>query len=260
MKPFNVRKLNLARFFRKSFTLVELLVVITIICLLAALLLPSLKNMRESGRRLRCMSNLRQCGLALRLYATEDSAQRLPNATWGQSGFIRSGRPQIVTQYGLNHKIVSCPSAANWATNYSYWCPVPKGFDTASNGQVYYGAAMHYFYVGGNGGWPCQGMQGGWAYGWKFGAGVQLKLYDCSAAKPLMWDVSYISADVAGHYWTSPPASNHRNPDGTAYGENMLFGDGHVEWIPLNHGVGKDGGFTDISGWFWHDYYTLAYK
>ena len=38
----------------------------------------------------------------------------------------------------------------------------------------------------------------------------------------------------------SPPRSNHNNRDGTAYGENMLFGDMHVEWRPLTAGIGKD--------------------
>ncbi len=51
-----------------GFTLVELLVVIAIVALLAALLLPALRGARESGRRTKCASNLRQISVGLALY------------------------------------------------------------------------------------------------------------------------------------------------------------------------------------------------
>ena len=60
-----------------AFTLIELLVCIAIIGTLAALLLPVLSRAREAGRATACLSNLRQMGIALQLYA-QDNNNRLP--------------------------------------------------------------------------------------------------------------------------------------------------------------------------------------
>jgi prepilin-type N-terminal cleavage/methylation domain-containing protein/prepilin-type processing-associated H-X9-DG protein len=57
---------------RRGFTLIELLVVIAIIAILAALLLPTLKNAKEQSMGIKCMSNMRQMALGWRMYAQEN--------------------------------------------------------------------------------------------------------------------------------------------------------------------------------------------
>ena len=61
----------------RAFTLIELLVVVAILGLLASLLLPALSSAKVRGRRAACLSNLRQIGTALHLYA-DDHEGRIP--------------------------------------------------------------------------------------------------------------------------------------------------------------------------------------
>jgi len=62
---------------RTAFTIVELLVVVGIIAILAAFVMSSLGSARESGRRAKCISNLRQVALSMTVYA-EDNQGHLP--------------------------------------------------------------------------------------------------------------------------------------------------------------------------------------
>ena len=113
-------RLRSRRDFRRAFTLIELLVVIAIIAILAALLLPSLARAKEKGKRIACLSNLKQIGLSL-LFYTDGQDNKMPSAiNYGSKAGDPSTAPNTV-QY--TDMIGGVPSALNVSNLRVFWCP-----------------------------------------------------------------------------------------------------------------------------------------
>ncbi|MBD3175512.1 MAG: DUF1559 domain-containing protein [Armatimonadia bacterium] len=102
-------------FARRAFTLIELLVVIAIIAILAAILFPVFAKAREKARQTSCLSNLRQIGTSIMMYASDYDETYPVNYQDASSGpgsvdQIPYTWPNRLEPYTRNTQIFACPS------------------------------------------------------------------------------------------------------------------------------------------------------
>jgi prepilin-type N-terminal cleavage/methylation domain-containing protein/prepilin-type processing-associated H-X9-DG protein len=116
---------------RKGFTLVELLVIIAVIAILAALLLPALARAKTSALSAKCKSNLRQWGLSLHMY-TSDWGDKYPLRSYETNAGVWTYWQQSLEAYAIKWTsrdyncpgfkgLIGCTNVPNGYTPDSYW-------------------------------------------------------------------------------------------------------------------------------------------
>lgn len=99
---------------RRAFTLIELLVVIAIIAILASMLLPALARAKSKGQGIKCINNLKQIGIAMRIW-TDEHEDRYPWAEQRRSTPLFSTNLPAISEVLSNEvggamRVFQCPN------------------------------------------------------------------------------------------------------------------------------------------------------
>jgi prepilin-type N-terminal cleavage/methylation domain-containing protein len=215
----------------KGFTLLELLLVIGVIAILAALVLPALGRAKARAQQPVCMNNLRQIGLAIRMYA-EDSSDAFPPATNGPPGSFNAYTLLMKSYVGFpgtnpeRAKLFACPADT------FYW-DYENGWISQSLNQQ---ARFYYSSYGFNGGNFTSGRPP--IARWPGIAGRKLS----SIKKPVKTVLALEFAALLPYSWHEPARVSHYNNARDV----VCFVDGHVSFIKMYWNAAKTNG---IEAW-----------